>query len=74
MSRTKEYYMKNEPYTYDIEREYLFNDILAKESEYEEYENFNLSNKIEIGDARETKRSENKPSSVNDTEIEKSRL
>ena len=40
MSKTKEYYMKNNQFG-DLEREYLFNDILAQEDsrEYEEFIN-----------------------------------
>lgn len=65
MSKTKEYFMRNDPqYKFeDLEREYLFNDILAQEdsSGYEKFKNspdYNESDivkkaKLEIGNARE---------------------
>lgn len=37
MGRMKELFMKIHYPDGDLEREYLFNDILAKENEYEEY-------------------------------------
>lgn len=60
MSRIKEYYMKIHHPLFDIEREYLFNDILAKEDLYalEEEEKkeqqtiLSKQAKIEIGEVR----------------------